>query len=91
MIWPCNRSPPIVCDIGPGAELVRFNDLLERVSRPEKDRYHELNIPDSVWAMKDNFYGDAAGEWKGGQALSRTKKLSPSIRYERGFGEDHRS
>jgi hypothetical protein len=64
MTWPCNHSPAIVCDIAPGADLVCFNHFLERVSRLEKDRSYELNIPESVRAMKDNFCGNAARKRK---------------------------
>ncbi len=52
----------IVCDIAPGADLVCFKHLLERLSRLEKDRSHELDIPESVRAMKDNFCGNARAE-----------------------------
>jgi hypothetical protein len=62
MIWPCNHFPLIVCDIVPGAALVSFNHLLERVSRLEKDRSHKLNISESLGPMKDNSCGDARAE-----------------------------
>jgi hypothetical protein len=40
-----------------------------RANRPEKDGSDKLNIPESLWAMKDNFCGGSRAE-AGGRKCS---------------------
>jgi hypothetical protein len=66
----------IVCDIDPGVDLVCFNHFFESKSAGKRLSY-ELNIPESVRAMKDNFCGDARREARGRKCSWSGKIIKP--------------
>jgi hypothetical protein len=57
----------IVYDIDPGADLICFNHLIFESKSPGKRLSYELNIPESLRAMKDNSCGNAASKRKKGK------------------------
>jgi len=53
--------------------------------RPEKDRSRELNIPESLWAMKDNFCGNAVRKRKKGKTPVPGQKIKPLYQIAEGL------